>query len=507
MSALLARRARQWAKIIRWPRAPHAAIHGSRLAFAARHELGIPARSGKPRGWSFRERLNANAAQGPSSRDAGHRPLRRVHGQRLPWLRWRLRSRLSGRRGHAVAGQDRGDDQAGSARPARHPVDHLDRRRRRLVLYRPEDEAHASVHAGPDDRPARARGLFRQGRQGRPHRQLRHAGRQGVRLRQPHHPDRRPGARLPQEHDGRPVPVDLRPATFRNAVSVLEAKWSTDGNGRRSGARLPEFGSRQGRSLILLDGRKASRARRNAASGLPILDPQSRHAAEFVSIVSDQGQVACDRLSGDEHVVGADRRPLAGQQGAYLAGLPCILLVEVEDDEAERVDEGDIPVRLLALERAIEKLMRHDGGDRHVAGLHSPRTLRRLGGDVVQKRDDDIRVQEIAHQSNSLSSAGRSWGSGCSLTARTKSSSSRPATESSQLQSLARGSRMTAGPWRRIRTSSPSKRKSFGSRTACDRPLQNILAVSIGAPQCYISKIYIAAALDAITVQIYVHAT
>ncbi len=40
-----------------------------------------------------------------------------------------------------------------------------------------------------------------------PHRQLRHEGRQGVRLREPHDPDRRLGARLPQEHHGRPVQV------------------------------------------------------------------------------------------------------------------------------------------------------------------------------------------------------------------------------------------------------------------------------------------------------------
>ena len=41
-------------------------------------------------------------------------------------------------------------------------------------------------------------------------RQLRHAGRQGVRLRVAHHPDRRHGARLPAQHDGRSVPVHLR---------------------------------------------------------------------------------------------------------------------------------------------------------------------------------------------------------------------------------------------------------------------------------------------------------
>ena len=50
---------------------------------------------------------------------------------------------------------------------ARHAFDDLDRRRRRLVLHRPEDASGARLHARPDDRPARAGGLFRQERQGR----------------------------------------------------------------------------------------------------------------------------------------------------------------------------------------------------------------------------------------------------------------------------------------------------------------------------------------------------
>jgi hypothetical protein len=38
---------------------------------------------------------------------------------------------------------------------------------------------------------------------------------------------------------------------------------------------------------------------------------------------------------------------------------------------------------------------------------------------------------------------------------------------------------MTEAPRLRMRTSSPSKRNSFGKRTACDRPDQKTLAVSI----------------------------
>jgi hypothetical protein len=52
------------------------------------------------------------------------------------------------------------------------------------------------------------------------------------------------------------------------------------------------------------------------------------------------------------------------------------------------------------------------------------------------------------------------------------------------------GSRTTASPSRRIRTSSPGNRNSFGRRTACDRPLRNSFAVAafpMVSPSWYIS--------------------
>ena len=59
-------------------------------------------------------------------------------------------------------------------------------------------------------RPARRRGLFRQEPPRPAHRQLRHPGRQGVRLGQPHHADRRTGAQLPH----------LRVQDFRREVAA-----------------------------------------------------------------------------------------------------------------------------------------------------------------------------------------------------------------------------------------------------------------------------------------------
>jgi hypothetical protein len=68
-----------------------------------------------------------------------------------------------------------------------------------------------------------------------------------------------------------------------------------------------------------------------------------------------------------------------------------------------------------------------------------------------------------------------------------------PCSASSHDQSTGTGSRITAAPRRRIRTSSTSKRYSFGSLTACDLPDQKTLALSllIRAPFCDISIIYL----------------
>src|SRR5262249_10956287 len=112
----------------------------------------------------------------------------------------------------------------------------------------------------------------------------------------------------------------------------------------------------------------------------------------------------------------------------------------------ESIDQSDIVGRALALERAIKKLVRDNCGNRDVGRLFLSGPPGQFGGCVVQQSDDDVRIEQIEHHLNSLSSAARSWGLLSSQTARTKSSSSLPAMESSQLQSSATGSRITALP-------------------------------------------------------------
>ena len=80
---------------------------------------------------------------------------------------------------------------------ARHALHRRHRQRRGVLLHLAARRAAGRLHAAESGRPAGDRGLFRQEPPGRAARQLRPEGRQGVRLRQPHHADRRPGTELP----------------------------------------------------------------------------------------------------------------------------------------------------------------------------------------------------------------------------------------------------------------------------------------------------------------------
>src|SRR5579859_305232 len=107
----------------------------------------------------------------------------------------------------------------------------------------------------------------------------------------------------------------------------------------------------------------------------------------------------------------------------------------------------------------------------------------------LEQGDDRVGIQQESHFKNSR--FGRSCSACFSVAAVTKSSSSGPVMASSQRQSCTIGSRITELPWRRIRTSSPSKRKFLGRRTACERPDQKSLAVSMFFEPRDISQKYI----------------
>src|SRR6266480_3445568 len=107
----------------------------------------------------------------------------------------------------------------------------------------------------------------------------------------------------------------------------------------------------------------------------------------------------------------------------------------------------------------------------------------------VEKTDDGVRVEQVLHEPKIFLKSRVSVGGGASFTAAMKSSSNVPTTASSQSHVSATGSRMILFPCCVIRTSLPSTRKRFGSLTACERPDQKTLAVSMNPPR-YTFDIY-----------------
>jgi hypothetical protein len=167
-----------------------------------------------------------------------------------------------------------------------------------------------------------------------------------------------------------------------------------------------------------------------------------------------------------------------------------VVLVELQHFELQGFDEDQVLCNALALVRTVVQLVSHNGGDRDISRFFSPDPLGDRRGRVVQDRDDGVGIQQVGSHRNSLSRPGRSGVGGFSWTASTKSASSRCGRSSNHAQFSGIGSRTMAFPRRLIRTSRPSTRYSFGSRTACERPDQKTLAVSIANLQCDIPKVY-----------------
>ena len=132
---------------------------------------------------------NADCAVAIAPRCGLRLPFALVAG-RLRRLRADLPARLCAARRRARADPARLEPGTGADR-ARHAVDGRDRERRGLLLHLAARREGGRLHAAEGGRPARDRGLFRQGAPRRAARRLRPEGRQGVRLRQPHHADRR----------------------------------------------------------------------------------------------------------------------------------------------------------------------------------------------------------------------------------------------------------------------------------------------------------------------------
>ena len=102
---------------------------------------------------------------------------------------------------------------------------------------------------------------------------------------------------------------------------------------------------------------------------LPVLDAEPRHALKLAGVVGDERQAAGQRLAGDQHVVGADRRAGCRQSRAQLARLARVLAVEVQHLELQGIHPREIFGRALPLVGPVEEFVGDDGGNTEVSRL------------------------------------------------------------------------------------------------------------------------------------------
>ena len=143
-------------------------------------------RAPSPRGLAARWRGMRVGA----GRRTGVRGARRLHRRAVP-------EGLHPAARRARANSDRRQPGPGADRDG-HAVHGRDAERRGVLLHLAARRTQGRVHEPAGGRPARDRDLFRQEPPGAAARQLRAAGRQDLRLHQPHHADLGPGTQLPR---------------------------------------------------------------------------------------------------------------------------------------------------------------------------------------------------------------------------------------------------------------------------------------------------------------------
>ena len=136
-------------------------------------------------------------------------------GARLRLHRRNISARLCAARRRARANSARRLAGTGADR-ARHALDGGHHQRRGVLLHFAAGRAPDLVHADQGHRPARDRGLFRQEPKSPAARRIRHQGRQGVRLHQPHDADER--QRPQRDHHDFPQNIDRAKARARSRL-------------------------------------------------------------------------------------------------------------------------------------------------------------------------------------------------------------------------------------------------------------------------------------------------
>src|SRR6266567_76523 len=218
----------------------------------------------------------------------------------------------------------------------------------------------------------------------------------------------------------------------------------------------------------------------------PIRHHQPRHARELAAVGRHQGGAPATRLGRDEAVIGADRRALALQMRADVAGVRGVFRAERKHGDPRREKLGQQTIGFgppVAARMAITQFKQRDGGQTNVRS--QPQLFRQTepyrGNAPVDDVNRDVGV-EADHSSKKTRGSGSTGGSSgrpSGRKSRPPSSSRRANHASASNGCFVRDSRITLSPTLLTRTSVPSKRNSLGRRTAWLRPCMNSLAVAL----------------------------
>lgn len=128
----------------------------------------------------------------------------------------------------------------------------------------------------------------------------------------------------------------------------------------------------------------------------PVVDPQPRDAGELAGIVGDEGQIARLRLTGDQHIIGADRRTSTPEIGPDLAGNPRVLPVQIKDGQVhEEKPEGfEVERDPLASIGPVPEFVGNHGRDGERTGRHGVDPVQQYRRSSRHQRDDRVGVEQ-----------------------------------------------------------------------------------------------------------------
>jgi hypothetical protein len=112
--------------------------------------------------------------------------------------------------------------------------------------------------------------------------------------------------------------------------------------------------------------------------------------------------------------------PRVAQHSTNCSCLACILLIELEDLELQRVDKRNVALDTLALERTVAQLVGTTAG-MPTSPAGAVARVERLQSSRRRHRDDSLGIEQVRRRLKKRSRAGRSVASGCSCTAFMKS--------------------------------------------------------------------------------------